>query len=97
MPSSPTRRTLIAGSAAALCAPRRALGADRGTLRFVPRTDLGVLDPIRSSAIITRNHAFMVYDTLYGQNADFDPSPQMVAVIGLKPTAVSGASRCATG
>ncbi|MCJ2070628.1 ABC transporter substrate-binding protein [Methylobacterium sp. J-030] len=79
MPSRPTRRTLIAGAAAALAAPRIAAGADRRTLRFVPRTDLGVLDPIWSSAIITRNHAFMVYDTLYGQNSEFEPSPQMVS------------------
>ncbi|MCJ2135797.1 ABC transporter substrate-binding protein [Methylobacterium sp. J-026] len=79
MTSSPTRRTLIAGAAAVLAAPRLALGADAKTLRFVPRTDLGVLDPIWSSAIITRNHAFMVYDTLYGQDSNFEPSPQMVA------------------
>ncbi|MCJ2052960.1 ABC transporter substrate-binding protein [Methylobacterium sp. J-070] len=74
----PTRRQVIA-AAATLALPRRAWGAGQSVLRFVPRTDLGVLDPIWSSAIITRNHAFMVYDTLYGENSDFEPSPQMVA------------------
>ena len=74
-----THANLAPAAAATRAAPRLARGAAAKTLRFVPRTDLGVLDPIWSSAIITRNHAFMVYDTLYGQDSNFEPSPQMVA------------------
>ena len=73
------RREVLAGIAATLAAPTVARSDVQRPLRFVPRTDLAILDPIWSSAIITRNHGFMIYDTLFGQDADFEPSPQMLA------------------
>ncbi len=74
-----SRRHVLAGSASVLAAPRLARGAERRTLRFAPRSDLGILDPVWTSALITRNHAYMVYDTLFGLDAAFRPSPQMLA------------------
>jgi len=73
------RRTFLATSAAALAAP--SIGRAQGTrlLRFIPQADLVVLDPIWTTAYVTRNHAFMVYDTLYGQDSSYKASPQMVA------------------
>ena len=65
--------------ALALAAPRLALGADTATLRFVPQADLAVLDPVFTTAYVTRNHAFMVFDTLYGIDEAFNPQPQMLA------------------
>jgi len=47
-------------------------------LRFVPQADLAVLDPIFTTATVTTNHACMVFDFLYGLDADFRPQPQMV-------------------
>ena len=38
------------------------------TLRFVPIIDLAFVDPIFSSAFVSRNHGYMVFDTLYGVN-----------------------------
>ena len=74
-----SRRSLLAGTAAAsLARPSLARAAGTGTLRFVPRTDIGILDPIWTTALITRNHGFMVYDTLFGQDAAFRASPQML-------------------
>jgi peptide/nickel transport system substrate-binding protein len=48
------------------------------TLRLIPEADLRVLDPIWTSAYITRNYGYMVYDTLFAFDADFKPQPQMV-------------------
>jgi peptide/nickel transport system substrate-binding protein len=38
-----------------------------------------VLDPVWSAAYVTRNHAMMVFDTLYGMDSDYRVTPQMVA------------------
>ena len=47
-------------------------------LRFIPQADLRILDPITTTAYITRNHAYMVYDTLFATDAKFQVQPQMV-------------------
>lgn len=46
-------------------------------LRFVPASDLAVLDPVITTTYITRNHAFMVFDQLFGLDENFRPQPQM--------------------
>jgi len=48
-------------------------------LRFIPQSDLGVLDPNWTAAYVTRNHAMMAFGTLYGTDSAFRVSPQMVA------------------
>jgi hypothetical protein len=48
-------------------------------LKFVPQANLTSLDPIWTTANITRNHGHMIYDSLYGVDADFRPQPQMAA------------------
>lgn len=68
------RRSLLA-TPLALAAPAMAQGAR--TLRFVPQADVTVLDPLWSTAFVSRNHAYLVYDTLYGTDASFNPQPQM--------------------
>ena len=73
------RRTLLTTSTAvALTAPRIAAAQGRRVLKFIPQSDLAVLDPIWTTAYVTRNHGFMVFDTLYGQDSSFKMSPQMV-------------------
>ncbi|HYD75045.1 ABC transporter substrate-binding protein [Ramlibacter sp.] len=47
-------------------------------LRMVPQTDLKILDPIWTTAFVTRDHGYMVYDTLFGVNVGGQPQPQMV-------------------
>src|SRR5438105_1194164 len=49
-----------------------------GALRFIPQADLRALDPIWTTAYITRNHGYMVYDTLFGTDAQLKPQPEMV-------------------
>lgn len=79
MQPRPSRRQVIAG-AAALTVGRPALvrAASRTTLRFIPVIDLAFVDPIFSPAQVSRNHGFMVFDTLYGMNTKLEVSPQMV-------------------
>ena len=75
------RRTfLAAGAALAMPAVSRAQGAR--VLRFIPQSDLTVLDPMWTTAYVTRNHGFMVYDTLFGSDDDYQPQPQMVEGVG---------------
>ena len=75
------RHLLQLGAAAlaapALAAPRIAQATSQRVLKFVPQSDLTVLDPVWTTATVTRNHAFLVFDTLYGLDTDFRPHPQM--------------------
>jgi peptide/nickel transport system substrate-binding protein len=48
------------------------------TLRLIPQADLRVLDPIWTTAEITRDYGYMVYDTLFALDSHFKPQPQMV-------------------
>ncbi len=47
-------------------------------LRVIPHADLKNVDPIWTTAYITRNHGYMVYDTLFAMNENLEPQPQMV-------------------
>jgi peptide/nickel transport system substrate-binding protein len=62
---------------AALARPALAQPAATRVLKFIPQADIAVLDPIITTAYVTRNHAYVIYDTLYGIDADFRPQPQM--------------------
>ncbi len=80
------RRSLLATGAAAFAAPlaipRIAAAQNapgRRVLKFVPQADLTLLDPIHSVAFVTRNHAMLVYDTLYGWDDQLRARPQMAA------------------
>jgi peptide/nickel transport system substrate-binding protein len=77
------RRPFLDGASAALAAPMisRAWAATQ-VLKFIPATDLTILDPIWTTDFRTRNHAFAVFDTLYGQTGPsqgFKATPQMLA------------------
>lgn len=76
------RREMLALAAAAVAAPSviRAQGTPgaRSVLRFVPQSDLALLDPVFNTALVTRNHAMMVYDQLYGMDETYAPRPQLV-------------------
>ena len=50
----------------------------QSTIRIVMHSDLKIVDPIWASAQISRTHGYMVYDTLFGLDADLKPQPQMV-------------------
>ena len=54
------------------------LFAAGGTLKFIIPNDLKVVDPFWTTAYVTRNHGYMIYDTLFALDADLKPQPQMV-------------------
>jgi peptide/nickel transport system substrate-binding protein len=78
-----SRRQVVRGAAAAaaamtLRAPSIHAQKDQKTLRFVAQADLKVFDPVWTTAYITRNHGYLVYDTLFGTDENLRVKPQMV-------------------
>jgi peptide/nickel transport system substrate-binding protein len=81
--------TAGAGYLAAPAIVRAQGGASNSkVLRFVPQANLANLDPIWGTQYVVRNASLMIWDTLYGVDANLDPKPQMVegheATDGLK-------------
>jgi peptide/nickel transport system substrate-binding protein len=72
------RRTFL-GAAGAAALARPAIAAETKTLIFVPQTNLTSLDPVWTTATVTRNFALMVFEGLYGRDQAFNPQPQMLA------------------
>jgi len=52
--------------------------AQSSTLKIIPTTNMTVLDPIWTTAYISRNFGYMIYDTLFGTDAQGRIQPQMV-------------------
>jgi peptide/nickel transport system substrate-binding protein len=76
-----SRRKVLGGAAAmaaSLGAPSVHAQKRNPTVRFVAEADLKVLDPVWQTAYITRNHGYLVYDTLFGTDEDHRIKPQMV-------------------
>ena len=73
------RRTFLSASAAALAAPHLARSQSNRLLKFIPQSDVAVLDPIWTTAYITRNHGQLIFDTLFATDGAFKASPQMAA------------------
>lgn len=77
------RRSFMIGAATALTGIGRALaqpaiGGKAKTIVHVPQANLTSLDPIWTSALVTRNFANMVYETLYGRDEQLNPKPLML-------------------
>ena len=77
------RRNFLSGAAMIVAAAptRFAIGRDDKvkTLRFVPQSNLSLLDPIFTTSQSTVNHGYAVYDLLFGINKKFETKPQMAA------------------
>src|SRR5258706_7977945 len=77
-----SRRQVVQGAAAAVAmtlgAPSVRAQKDNQILRFGAEADLKVLDPVWTTAHVTRNHGYLVYDTLLGTDESFRIKPQMV-------------------
>jgi len=61
----------------ALSAPASPALAAGKTITAVMHSDLRILDPIFTSAYISRDHGYMVYDTLIATDSSFKIQPQM--------------------
>ena len=73
------RRTWIALALllGAVMAQSAAQAQDK-VLRVVPHSNLAILDPIWTTAYMSRNHGYMIYDTLFGTDENAKIKPQMV-------------------
>jgi peptide/nickel transport system substrate-binding protein len=72
------RRTFTTGVAALLAAPSISRGAANAPLKFIPQSDLTILDPIVTTVYTARNHGYMVFDTLFGMDSAYQMQPQML-------------------
>ena len=81
------RRGFLAGAAALAAAPvvapggtlaQPAVGGRSRTLVHVPQSNLTSLAPVWTTAAATRNHAHLVWETLYGRDQKLNARPQMV-------------------
>jgi peptide/nickel transport system substrate-binding protein len=52
--------------------------ADAVTLKAVMHSDVKIVDPIWTTAYISRNHGYMIYDTLFAMDEKGEIKPQMV-------------------
>lgn len=74
------RHLLGALAAAALISPifGDTASAEDTTLKVVMHSDLKIVDPIWTTAYISRNYGYMVYDTLFAMDEELNVQPQMV-------------------
>jgi peptide/nickel transport system substrate-binding protein len=72
------RRTFLGTAAATVAAPALVQGQAARTLKFIPHANLTVVDPVWTTAYVTRNSGFLIWDTLYGLDEQYKPQPQMV-------------------
>ena len=54
-------------------------------IKMVPGGDLKIIDPIQNASYISRNHGYMVYDTLFAVDSKGQVKPQMVDTWTLSP------------
>ena len=76
-PRALLRNTLFSATLASIALMSAPVSAE--TLRAVKHSALRVLDPIMTTAYMSRNHGYMIFDTLYALDSDLVPQPQMVA------------------
>src|SRR5262249_16064810 len=77
------RRAFMIGAATALASagrafPQPAIGGKSRTIVHVPQANLTSLDPVWTSALVTRNFANMVDEALYGRDEQLNPRPLML-------------------
>lgn len=70
------RGALLGAAGAVLACP--AIAAGTQTLSIVPQATLNSVDPIWSTSQVSRNLGFMVFEPLYGRDANGVPRPQMI-------------------
>ena len=69
----------------ALCIASAQWCAAGGTLKATMANDLKYVDPFWTTAYVTRNHGYMIYDTLFALDANLQPQPQMVETWQVSP------------
>ena len=84
----------LTAGAAMLAAPRIARAEKSSVLRFVPTAPLTALDPVWTGARGTRDHGYLVFDTLYGIDESLWRNRKWPPVTRSTMTENDGRSRC---
>src|SRR5712672_220132 len=79
------RRTFAAIAAGAALAATGPAWAQGKVLKFVQNGNLTILDPIWTTAYVTRNHGYLIYDTLFASDESNAVKPQMVDKYEVSP------------
>ncbi len=76
----PTRRQMLTAAITlpVLARPAIVRAEAASVLKFIPQSDVSVIDPIWSTAYNSRNHGYLVFDTLFGMDSQYRIQPQMV-------------------
>ena len=80
------RRSVLKGAVAAVALSFGLAGTAPASyaetvLKVVPHSGLKILDPIWTTAYISRNHGYMIYDTLFALDSAGEIQPQMVDTV----------------
>src|SRR5690606_38598756 len=72
------RSVIAAGIVAMATLHGGQVAAQEKVLKVIPHSNLAILDPIWTTQYMVRNHGYMIYDTLFGTDANSQIKPQMV-------------------
>jgi len=82
LPSGEERMKRLQWAALGLALPvmllTTSITSAQSVLRVVPQADLKIIDPFFTTANITSNHGYMVYDVLFALDAGLKPQPEMI-------------------
>jgi len=76
--SSIARRLVYAAAVAMAALPLATPASAQTTLKVALHSDLKIVDPIWTTALISTHHGYMVYDTLFALDGKLEVKPQMV-------------------
>jgi len=76
---------VLAAGATVAATVRTAGAAEPKVLRYVRNGNLTILDPIWTTAYVTRDHGYMIYDTLFAVDEKLEVKPQMVDKYEVSP------------
>src|SRR5262245_532542 len=76
---------LAASIAAVSALPMAAPAQAQTILRAAMHSDLKVLDPVWTTALISTHHGYLVYDTLFALDEKLQVQPQMVETYEVSP------------
>ena len=68
----------VVAASAATTTTAKAQTAGGKVLKFVQNGNMTILDPIWTTAYVTRTHGYFIYDTLFSMDANNEVKPQMV-------------------
>src|SRR3990167_10320151 len=80
-----TKRTLAAIAAGAIMAAAGPAMAQGKVVRYVKNGNLTILDPVWTTSYVTRDHGYMIYDTLFAMDENNAVKPQMVDKYTVSP------------